>query len=72
MPGYYHLSLHPTLLLSLLYGLVGDDRGVEHLLSQLVQHLPPVVVEASLDLVDSLLLDHPQLTLRLPGNRVSI
>ena len=38
----------------LLYGLVGDDGGVEHLLAKLVKHLLPVVVKCSLNLIDRL------------------
>ncbi len=58
-------SLPPLLILvdvcSLFDGLVGDDRRVEDLLSEGLQHLLPVVVEPALDLVNRLFFDDPEL-----------
>ena len=44
-------------------GSVGDERGVADLLAELVEHLLAVGLEVAVDLVDGLLLDHPQLAL---------
>ena len=44
-------------------GRVCDERRVGDLLAEGLQDLLPVVVEVTLDLVDGLVLDDPQLTL---------
>jgi hypothetical protein len=52
------------LLLSLLSDSgVGDEGRVVDFFSERLQNLLPVLVEVSVDLVDGLLLDHPELTL---------
>ena len=54
-----------SLFHSLLDGGIGDQRGVADLLAELLEHLPPVGLEVAVDLVDGLVLDHPQLALRV-------
>ena len=43
--------------------MVGDERRVCDFFSESLENLLPVFVEVSVDLVDGLVLDHPQLTL---------
>ena len=56
-----HTSSAGIWLSLLLDGLVGDDWWIEDLLSQRLQHLLPVVVEAAFNLIDGLVLNDPQL-----------